>query len=496
MHYNVISTNAARHKSDCLIIGVFADNQFAGLTDQLDAESIAHIKQVLKNGDLTDEVEQSIILYQVPNIVAERILLIGCGKEDDFNEHAYRKVITKAASVLKVANVRHAAFLLATFKVLSRDTYWTTRQAIELIENTLYNFSQFKTQQKSAQPKLQQVSILVVNKQEVKISERALEHATSIAVGMQLARDLGNLPANVCTPTYLAQQAQKLAKDHQAVRTTIHDEKQMKKWGMGALLSVARGSHEPAKLIVMEYQGSKKIKQPIVLVGKGITFDSGGLSLKAPTAMEEMKFDMCGAATVFGVIKAIAAMSLPINVVAVIPATENLPGGNASKPGDIVKTMSGQTVEIMNTDAEGRLILCDALTFAERFKPKVVIDIATLTGAIIISLGNVASGLFGNDDELIQQLQQAGNATSDRVWPMPLWNDYQEQINSNIADMMNIGLGGGKSITAACFLARFTKNYKWAHLDVAGTAWNSGKDKLATGRPVPLLVEYLLNQSH
>jgi leucyl aminopeptidase len=323
---------------------------------------------------------------------------------------------------------------------------------------------------------------------------RALERGAALAKGMNLAKDLGNLPSNICTPTYLARQAQELAREYK-LKCQVLEEKDMEKLGMGALLSVTRGTREPAKLIVLQYAGGGKKDKPAVLVGKGITFDTGGISLKPSAEMDEMKYDMSGAGSVLGTIKAIAEMKLGINVVGIIPTCENMPGGDATKPGDIVTSMSGQTVEILNTDAEGRLILCDALTYAERFDPAAVIDIATLTGACVIALGHVASGLFANDDSLAGELLAAGQDSGDRAWQMPLWDDYQEQIKSPFADMANIGGRPAGSVTAACFLARFTSKFKWAHLDVAGTAWRSGKDKGSTARPVPLLTTFLINRA-
>ena len=308
-------------------------------------------------------------------------------------------------------------------------------------------------------------------------------------------RTLGNLPGNICTPTYLAAKALALGKAHKSIKTTVLEEKDMQKLGMGSFLSVTRGSEQPAKLITMEYAGAAKTQKPIVLVGKGITFDSGGISLKPGAEMDEMKYDMCGAASVLGTMQAIAEMGLKLNVVGVIPTCENMPSGTATKPGDIVTRMSGQTIEILNTDAEGRLILCDALTYSKKFNPDTVIDIATLTGACVIALGHVASGMFANEDELAKELIAAGEQSHDRIWQLPLWDDYQPLLDSNFADMANIGGRAGGTITAACFLSRFTKEYRWAHLDIAGTAWKSGKQKGATGRPVPLLTQYLINRS-
>jgi leucyl aminopeptidase len=305
---------------------------------------------------------------------------------------------------------------------------------------------------------------------------------------------LADLPANICTPNFLASQAKKLTKGQAKVTTSILKEADMKALGMGSLLSVSAGSVEPGNLIVMSYQGAEKTAKPVVLVGKAVTFDTGGISLKAGRGMDEMKFDMCGGASVFGVINALIETQLPINVIGIVPAVENMPAGNATKPGDVVTSMSGQTIEVLNTDAEGRLILCDALTYAARFEPDTVIDIATLTGAVIGALGKLTAGLLSNDDELADQLLSSGTLSGDRAWRLPLWEEYDKQLKSNFADMANIG-GEAGTITAACFLSRFTKDYKWAHLDIAGTAWHSGSAKGATGRPVPMLMQYLCTKA-
>ena len=350
-----------------------------------------------------------------------------------------------------------------------------------------------KSDKPEARKGLRKLSVNV-DKKHSDDARRAIAEATAISAGMTLARDLGNLPANICTPTYLARQARDLAKGEKRLRVKVLDEADMKRLKMGSLLSVSAGSRQPAKLITLEYRGAAAADKPVVLVGKGVTFDTGGISIKPGQAMDEMKFDMCGAASVLGTVKAVAQLQLPINVVGIVPATENMPDGIATKPGDIVTSMSGQTIEILNTDAEGRLILCDALTYAARFKPSCVIDIATLTGAVIVALGKIPSGVMGNDSKLIDSLVKSANKIDDRIWELPLWDDYQEQLKSNFADMANIGGRDAGTITAACFLSRFTKDYKWAHLDIAGTAWKSGDEKGATGRPVPLLTQYILDQ--
>ena len=311
---------------------------------------------------------------------------------------------------------------------------------------------------------------------------------------MKVMRDLANQPANVCTPTYLAKAAQTLAREHRGIRVRVLNEADCKKLRMGSFLSVTAGTVEPARLIVLEYRGGRRDDAPVALVGKGVTFDTGGISLKPPPGMDEMKFDMSGAASVLGTFKAVAELALNVNVVGVVPACENMPGTRATKPGDIVKSMSGQTIEVLNTDAEGRLILCDAITYARRFKPKALIDIATLTGACVVALGNQLSGLFSNDEELSEALEQAGIRADDRAWKMPIGDEYGDQLKSNFADFANVAGREGGAITAACFLAKFTEGLKWAHLDIAGTAYLTGTQKGSTGRPVPLLVDYLLNQ--
>jgi leucyl aminopeptidase len=323
----------------------------------------------------------------------------------------------------------------------------------------------------------------------------ALATSREIAAGVRLAKDLGNLPGNVCTPSYLANSARELGREYGHLKVKVLDTDKLKKLGMGALLAVARGSEEPPKFIIAEYRNAPSEVKPIVLVGKGVTFDSGGLSIKPSKSMDEMKYDMCGAAGVLGTLRACAGLKLGVNVVGIIPATENLPGGRATKPGDIVSSHSGQTIEILNTDAEGRLILCDALSYAARYKPKLMVDVATLTGACMVALGQHPHGLFCNDQSLVDALLAAGQQTFDRAWQLPLWDEYKDELKSNFADMANIGGPYGGAITAASFLSRFVDNVPWAHLDIAGTAWHSGDKKGATGRPVALLTQFLLNQA-
>ncbi|HEX8964117.1 MAG TPA: leucyl aminopeptidase, partial [Rhodocyclaceae bacterium] len=375
--------------------------------------------------------------------------------------------------------------------VKKRDVVWRIRQATMMVYEALYRFDTLKSKKDEVRRPLRKITFAVESRGELSAAEIALSRAQAVAEGVSLAKDLGNLPGNICTPNYLAEQAQAIAKEF-SLPVEVLEREDMEKLGMHSLLSVAKGSHQPPKFIVLRHEGGKKEDKPIVLVGKGITFDTGGISLKPAAEMDEMKYDMCGAASVLGTLKAAAQMKLPLNVVVIVPTTENMPGGGASKPGDIVTSMSGQTVEILNTDAEGRLILCDALTYVERLEPACVVDVATLTGACVIALGHIVTGLLANDDGLARELLEAGQEAYDRAWQLPLWDDYQEQLQSNFADMANIGGRPAGTITAACFLSRFAKKYEWAHLDIAGTAWKSGKEKGATGRPVPQLTHFLM----
>jgi leucyl aminopeptidase len=434
------------------------------------------------------------MLHNVARVPAERVLLVSLGKEKEFHEGPYRAALAAAAKALRATGATDAMICLTDLPLKRRDAAWKVEQAALAVNDALYRFDRLKSKPNGNKSALRKVTFHVSKRGEVAEGEAASARAAAIAEGVAFAKDLGNLPGNICTPTYLAEQAEALGKENR-IRVQVFDKKQIEKLGMGAFLAVAQGSRQPPKFIVMEHSGGKKGDRPVALVGKGITFDTGGISIKPAAEMDEMKFDMCGAASVLGVMKAAALMRLPLNVVGVVPTTENMPGGNAIKPGDIVTTMSGQTVEILNTDAEGRLILCDALTYVEKYKPAAVVDIATLTGAMVIALGHVATGLFANSDPLARELLQAGDTAWDRAWHMPLWDDYQEQLKSNFADFPNIGTRAGGSVTAACFLSRFTKAYPWAHLDIAGTAWKSGAEKGATGRPVALLAHFLARRA-
>jgi leucyl aminopeptidase len=493
MEFSIKSGAPEQQRTGCVVVGVFEPSKLSAAGIALDRAAHGYIGKILKSGDLRGKTGHTLLLHNVPRVAAGRVLLVGLGKESDFGERQFRTAVHHAVHTLDQTGISEATLCLSA-PVKTRDNAWHVSQAVTVASDAVYRFDRMKSKHDDRQAGLRHLGLLATGNADARNVATALKQGMAIAQGVNLAKDLGNLPANVCTPSYLAQTARALAKEHKlAVR--VLDRKDMQKLGMGSLLSVARGSVEPPKLIVIQYQGTGSKQKPVALVGKGVTFDTGGISLKPAPEMDEMKFDMCGAASVLGTLKAIAMLKLPINVVGVIPATENMPSSTATKPGDIVTSMSGQTVEILNTDAEGRLILCDALTYVERFEPQAVVDIATLTGACVIALGHVASGLFANEDALAQELLSAGQVSHDRAWHLPLWEDYQDQLKSNFADFANIGGRPAGSVTAACFLSRFTRKFKWAHLDIAGTAWKSGKDKGSTGRPVPLLTQFLINRA-
>jgi len=480
-------------RSGCVVVGVYEGGKLPDATQRLNKAAKHALSELIARGDMNGKPASTLLLHKPPGIAADRVLLVGLGKTSELTSKASADILRATFIALNGTPAKDAALFLID-EGLGKDVAWVIRQAVFAAAESAYRSDSLKSKPAKAAT-LKSITFATLDKPAAAL-KNALDQAAATAHGMNLAKTLGNLPGNVCTPAYLATQAKALGKANKSIKTTVLEEKDMKKLGMGSLLSVTQGSEQPAKLITLEYHGADKKHRPIVLVGKGITFDSGGISLKPGAEMDEMKYDMCGAASVLGTIQAIAEMGLKLNVVGVIPTCENLPSGRATKPGDIVTSMSGQTIEILNTDAEGRLILCDALTYSKKFNPDTVIDIATLTGACVIALGHVASGMFSNEDKLAKELLAAGEQAHDRVWQLPLWEDYQPLLDSNFADMQNIGGRAGGTITAACFLARFTREYRWAHLDIAGTAWKSGKEKGATGRPVPLLTQYLINRTH
>lgn len=490
MIYNTKTANLTTLKTACLVVGFFKGGKQDASFEQLDTATGGQLTRVMRKNDLGNDAGSSLVLYELEGINAARIMLINLGKANELTAQRYAKVIGKITAQLQDMNLIEASLAMPS----NDDWYSFAREAVMAAENTVYRFDECKSAPKLPAKPLKRVNLIIPSRKPAKQVEKGSTHGLAIANGSALAKTLANLPGNICTPSYLADQARSLARGKRKLKVSVLEEKDMKKLGMGALLSVSRGSRQPAKLIVMEYKGAAASNKPVALVGKGLTFDAGGISIKPSPGMDEMKYDMCGAASVFGALSACVELDLPINVVGVVPSSENLPDGDANKPGDIVTSMSGQTIEVLNTDAEGRLILCDALTYTEKFEPAAVIDIATLTGACIIALGHHTSGLMANDDKLADDLLNAGQAAGDKAWRLPLWDEYQSSLDSNFADMANIGDRSAGTITAACFLSRYTQSFKWAHLDIAGTAWKSGKAKGATGRPVPMLTQYLMQR--
>ena len=494
MEFSIKNGNPEKQRNDCVIVGVFEPRKLSTAAQAIDRASGGYVASILRRGDMEGKLGSTLLLHNVPGTLCQRLLLVGLGKEREFREREFRRAVTASIKALDGHGAHDAASFLAEVPVKKRSLEWKVAQLAEITSDAVYRFSHPGCKKAEQQPRcLESLVINVPQRNDLKAGEAALRQGLAVASGVRLAKDLGNLPGNICTPDYLAQQAGALACDY-GLQLEVLERADMEQLGMGSLLSVARGSRQPPKLIVLQYRKGAAEQKPLVLIGKGVTFDAGGISLKPPADMDEMKFDMCGAASVLGALKAVAELALPLNLVCIVPTCENLPDGDANKPGDIVTSLSGQTIEVLNTDAEGRLILCDAMTYAERFAPAAVVDVATLTGACVIALGHHASGLFGNDDNLVRELTKAGEESFDRVWPLPLWDDYQEQLDSNFADMANIGGRPAGSITAACFLSRFAKQFDWAHLDIAGTAYRSGKHKGSTGRPVALLTQFLMDR--
>ncbi len=494
MEFSIKPLTPGRNACGCSVAGVYAGRKLSEAAVALDRAAKGYLQRLLERGDMEGKLGSTLLLHDVPGIASARLLLVGLGPQDEFGEKQFTRAVAAAVGAIAATGTADAELHLAELSAGRRDIEWRMMQAACAARVAVYRFEQMKSKPAKDAPALRRVVLSVKSQKDAKTAARGLSRGLALAHGIGLARDLGNLPGNVCTPSYLADRAHELAK-HYRMKIQVLERADMAKLGMNTLLSVAAGSSQPPKLIVLEYRAGPKTGKPVVLVGKGVTFDTGGISLKPAPEMDEMKYDMSGAGSVLGTLKAVAEMKLPVNVIGIIPATENMPGSRATKPGDIITSMSGQTVEILNTDAEGRLILCDALTYAERYEPAAVIDIATLTGACVIALGHVVSGLFANDDVLAREVLAAGESAGDRAWHLTLHDEYQEQLNSNFADFANIGGRPAGAVTAACFLSRFTKKYKWVHLDVAGTAWKSGKDKGSTGRPVPLLTQFLIGRA-
>ena len=494
MDYFIESQPLDKIETDCIIIGIYKNQQLSASAKSVDKNTHQLIRNLIERGDIKGKNNETLLINVVPDSSIERILLVGLGDEDKFTLKLYRKALTATIKVIKLTQIKSVACTLAEIELKDCDYAWRCRQIVEIFNHEIYRFKETKSIKPNplALEKIQIVSH-DKNKQE---AINGLEQGLAIAKGVDLTRYLADLPANICTPTYLAEQAVKVGKQFSDINVEVLEEAELERLGMGSFLAVSRGSVEPAKLICLNYQGGQAQNKPIVIIGKGLTFDAGGISLKPSAGMDEMKYDMCGGASVVGVLQAIAEMKLPLNVVGLIPASENMPDAKANKPGDVLTSMSGKTIEVLNTDAEGRLILCDTLTYAEKFNPEFVIDLATLTGACLVALGRVPSGLLGNDDELCNELIAASETACDSLWRLPLWEEYQDQLKSNFADIANIGGRDAGTITAACFLSRFAEDYRWAHLDIAGTAWRTGANKGATGRPVPLLCQYLINRTN
>ena len=495
MQYSVKIRASAQSRKSCWVIGWYEDLEFSETAKDLDQATQGQLKKLIRRGDFKGKAGETLVLHDLTGASTERCMLLGLGKRSNLTADVYLKVVAGLTAASKQLPVTRMAISVDAMNLCDRDDAWLATKLVEGFADATYEYLAMKGKPKAKDgPTLSTVE-LIASKDRSKQLKQGITLGSALAVGKKTAKDLSNAPGNVCTPTYLADQAKTLAKGYERLTTTVIDEKQMAKLGMGAFLSVSKGSTEPGKMVIIQYKGAKPSVKPHVLVGKGITFDTGGISLKPGASMWEMIYDMCGAATVFGTLQTIAEIGPNMNVIGVLAAAENMPAGNAAKPGDIVTTMSGQTVEILNTDAEGRLVLCDALTYIDKFNPETVVDVATLTGACIIALGSQASAIFANDDGVADALLAAGESTRDRAWRLPIWEAYQSQINSAFADMQNIGGREAGSITAACFLARFAKKYKWAHMDIAGTSFKwAGTKKGATGRPVALLTEYLLQQ--
>lgn len=492
MDYSIESVTLDKLQSDCVVVGIYEKQQLSPAAAALDGLCDGLIGKLLARGDINGKNAETLLINNLPLQNINRIVLVGFGERGKLNRKQFRKALAAATKVLKDAKVKQASCALLDVEVAASDAQWLARQIVEVVNDCFYQYT--ATKQCDDKVALQALTI-VCNDANQALAEAGLSQGRAIAQGIALTKQLGDLPGNICTPTYLAEQALALAGEHEKLSCEILEESDMEALGMGAFLSVSRGSRQPAKLICLQYEGSDAHVKPIVLVGKGLTFDAGGISLKPGQGMDEMKYDMCGGASVLGILRAASLMNLKLNIVGLIPSSENLPDGNANKPGDILTSMAGKTIEVLNTDAEGRLILCDTLTYAKKYDPDVVIDMATLTGACIVALGRVPSGLFGNDDKLCDDLVKASETACDWVWRMPIWEEYQEQLKSNFADLANIGGPDGGSITAAVFLSKFAEDYRWAHIDIAGTAWRTGANKGATGRPVALLSQYLINRA-
>ncbi len=490
LEFSVTRDTPEAASTDAIVVGLYQDKVLGAAAARIDERCGGAIARLAQSGDARGKAGCSTVLFGLDGVAAARVVVVGLGERGKFDGAAFRRAVTEAAVALGKLPVANASVYLTELDVPGKDTAWKLRCAALAMDAKAYRYTRtIKPKDKPADPELTSVAFAAEGDH-----ARALAEAAAIASGVRFARELGNLPPNICNPAWIAAQAKDIADQHEGVSLEVLEREDMAKLGMGSLLGVARGSANPPKLVVLRWQGAAESDKPYAFVGKGITFDTGGISLKPGAGMEEMKFDMCGAAGVLGAFLAAVELKLPLNLVCVVPAVENMPDGDAYRPSDILTSLSGLTIEVLNTDAEGRLILCDALTYAQQFDPQVIIDAATLTGACVVALGKHASGLMTQDEELAAQLVAAGEATLDRAWRLPLWDDYQQQLESAFADVANIGGKYAGAITAGCFLSRFTKGRRWAHLDIAGTAWDEGRKGMATGRPVSLLTQYLIDR--
>lgn len=485
------NTQIEKQKTGCLIVTIGKKLSLSKAASALDKAGKGALKKILQQGDLKVDAGSTLLLSHYPNIQADRVLLVRAG--DELDSSGYVNMVTSAFNVLTNTEAKNATSYLEEAIVTDRDLFWKSLQTAYACFTASYRFNDYRAKkQKIALVKL---TTHGANKQDVETIAGALDFASAVTKGMHLVKDLGNMPSNDCTPAYLAKTAKSLATKYAKVKTTVLDYPQLKKMKMGGIVGVGQGSDNTPKLISIEYKGGNAKDKPFVFVGKGVTFDSGGISIKPGSGMEEMKYDMCGAATVIGLIKACCEYELPINIVSVVPTVENMPSAKAYKPGDILTSYSGKTIEVINTDAEGRLILCDALSYCEKFKPEVVINMATLTGAAIVALGHEATALMGNDQALVDDLLDASRESHDPAWQLPLWDSYKHYLKSDCADVANCGnYRAAGTITAGIFLSYFTEQYRWAHLDIAGSAWATKSGKMASARPLPLLMEYLLSR--
>jgi leucyl aminopeptidase len=495
MDFSILDGHPAEARVDCLVVGLFDDEDLPPTARNVNSATGGKLRRLTASGDLSGRLGETQLLPDATGTRAQRLLVVGLGARKSFDRRAWRKAVSAALAAVLRTRSASAALCVERPAATALDDYYFGRAVAELTGAALYRVNDLKSGKKPPAARLAKLVTGPVAAAGVAAARRGLVHGRAVADGMRILRDLGNLPSNICTPRYLASQAREIASRHKTLRARIFDEVDIKRLKMGCLLAVTRGSAEPPRFIVLEYRGGRAKAAPVVLVGKGVTFDTGGISLKDPSAMDEMKYDMCGAGSVLATLAVAAELRLPLNIVGLVPAVENMPGSRATKPGDIVTSASGQTVEILNTDAEGRLILCDALHYARRYEPEAVVDIATLTGACVIALGHHFTGIVANDDKLARELVEAGARADDRGWQLPLTEDYAEQLKSNFADMANVAGRDGGAITAGAFLGKYMQGTRWAHLDIAGTAWLSGPQKGGTGRPVPLLVDFLLQRA-